>query len=102
MSASPTCNEAHFCSPSLEYAPRLPSSDTPSFPVTITTETGIPISRFGIPQIVHALSPQLTAASPLPPSPPPLQIPPQAPSNELLWLEKSIVIANKTRVESPI
>src|SRR5712675_2673447 len=81
MSASPTCNEAYFCSPLLEYAPRSPFPDTPSFPVAITTETGIPISRFGTPQIVHAPSPQLTAASPLPPSPPPLQIPPWAPSN---------------------
>src|SRR5712672_493303 len=75
-------NEAHSCSPSLEYAPRSPSPDTPSFPVAITTETGIPISRFGTSQIVYAPSPQLTATSPLPPSPPPLQIPPRAPSND--------------------
>src|SRR5712671_3061819 len=40
MSASPTCNEARSRSPSLEYAPRLPSPDAPSFPVQITTETG--------------------------------------------------------------
>src|SRR5712672_1359452 len=81
MPASPTCNEARSCSPSLKYTPRSPSPNTPSFPVRVTTETGIPISRLGTLEIIHALSPQLAVASPLPPSPPSLQIPPQAPSN---------------------
>jgi len=49
----------------------------------ITTETGIPVSGLATPDIIHAPSPQLAAASPLPPSPPPLQIPPRAPSNNL-------------------
>src|SRR5712672_637067 len=75
MSATPACNESR--SPSLEYAPRSPSPDAPSFPIAITTETGIPISRLGTLEIIHAPSPQLTAASPLPPSPPPLQVPPR-------------------------
>src|SRR5712675_1256916 len=83
MSASPTRNEARSRSPLLEYAPCLLSPDTPSFPVVITTETGIPVSGLATPDIIHAPSPQLAAASPLPPSPPPLQIPPRAPSNNL-------------------
>src|SRR5712671_2549258 len=81
MSASPAHNETRSHSLSLEYVPRSPSSDAPSFPVPITTETGIPISGLGTLDIIHAPSPQLAAASPLPPSPPPLQIPPQASSN---------------------
>src|SRR5712671_1577732 len=75
MSAAPARNESR--SPSLEYVPRSPSPDTPSFPVTITTETGIPISGLGTPEIIHARSPQLAPASPLPSSPPPLPVPPQ-------------------------
>src|SRR5882757_9451391 len=79
MSASPARNESH--SLSLEYAPRSPSPDAPTFPIAITTKTGVPVSGFATPEIVHAPSPQLAPPSPLPPSPPPLQIPPQTPSN---------------------
>src|SRR5712675_45882 len=82
MSASPAHNETCSCSPSLEYVPHSPSPDAPSFPVTITTETGIPISGLGTPDIIHAPSPQLAAASPLPPSPPPLQVLPRTTSND--------------------
>src|SRR5882672_2734100 len=74
MPASPARNESR--SPSLEYIPRSPSPDAPSFPITITTKTGVPISGLGTPEIIHAPSPQLAPASPLPPSPPPLPIPP--------------------------
>src|SRR5882672_6164097 len=80
MPASPARNESR--SPSLEYAPRSPSPDAPSFPITITTETGIPISRLGTPDIIHTPSPQLAPPSPLPPSPAPLQIPLQATGND--------------------
>src|SRR5712671_6859155 len=77
MSASPTRNETRSRSPSLKYVPCSPSPDAPSFPVAITTETGVPVSGFGTPDIVHAPSPQLAPASPLPPLPAPLQIPPR-------------------------
>src|SRR5882672_8508384 len=80
MSVAPARNESR--SPSLEYAPRSPSPDAPSFPIAITTETGIPVSGLGTPDIVHAPSPQLAPASPLPPSPAPLQIPPRATGND--------------------
>src|SRR5712671_3413097 len=79
MPASPARNESR--SPSIEYVPRSPSPDAPSFPITITTETGIPVSGLGTPEIIHAPSPQLAPASPLPPSPPPLPIPPRTDSN---------------------
>src|SRR5882672_334900 len=79
MPASPARNESR--SPSLEYVPRSPSPDAPSFPIAITTETGIPVSGLGTPEIVHAPSPQLAPASPLPSSPPPLPIPPRTYSN---------------------
>src|SRR5712672_3474549 len=79
MSATPAHNES--CSPSLEYVPRSLSPDAPSFLVAITTETGIPVSRLGTPEIIHAPSPQLAPASPLPSSPPPLPVPPQTYSN---------------------
>src|SRR5712672_599077 len=82
MSASPTHNETRSHSPSLEYAPRSPSPNAPSFPVQITTKTGIPVSGLATPEIIHAPSPQLAPASPLPPSPPPLQIPPRTSSND--------------------
>src|SRR5712671_1496198 len=81
MSASPTRNEARSCSPSLKYTPHSPSPDAPSFPIQITTKTSIPISGLATPEIVHAPSPQLTPASPLSPSPPPLQVPPRTSSN---------------------
>src|SRR5712672_948999 len=80
MPASPTCNESR--SPSIEYVPRLPSPDAPSFPIVITTETSIPVSRLGTPEIIHAPSPQLAPASPLPPSSPPLLIPPRTHSGD--------------------
>src|SRR5712671_8122499 len=83
MSASPTRNETCSRSPSLEYAPRSPSPDAPSFPIAITTETGIPVSGLGTPEIVHAPSPQLAPPSPLPSSPPPLQIPPRTVRGDL-------------------
>src|SRR5712672_3169647 len=73
MSAAPARNESR--SPSLEYVPRSPSPDAPSFPIAITTETGIPVSGLDTPEIIHAPSPQLAPASPLPSSPPPLPIP---------------------------
>src|SRR5712675_670144 len=79
MSAAPTRNESR--SPSLEYVPCSPSPDAPAFPIAITTETGIPVSGLGTPEIVHAPSPQLAPTSPLPPSPPPLQVPPRTYSN---------------------
>src|SRR5712672_4312710 len=75
MSAAPARNESR--SPSLQYVPRSPSPGAPSFQVAITTETGIPLSGLGTPDIIHAPSPQLAPASPLPPSPAPLQIPPR-------------------------
>src|SRR5712671_2269209 len=75
MSAAPARNESR--SPSLEYVPCSPSPDAPSFPIAITTETGIPISGLGTPEIIHAPSPQLAPASPLPSSPPPLPVPPR-------------------------
>src|SRR5712672_1274493 len=81
MSASPTHNETRSHSPSLEYAPRSPSPNAPSFPVQITTKTGIPVSGLATLEIIHAPLPQLAPASPLPSSPPPLQIPPRAPSD---------------------
>src|SRR5712672_560695 len=80
MPASPTRNESR--SPSLEYVPCSPSPDAPSFPIAITTETGIPVSGLGTPDIIHAPSPQLAPASPLPPSPAPLQIPPRTTGND--------------------
>src|SRR5712671_5270496 len=80
MSASPARNESR--SPSLEYVPRLPSPDAPSFPIAITTETGVPVSRLGTPDIIHAPSPQLAPASPPPPSPAPLQVPPRTTGND--------------------
>src|SRR5712671_6977463 len=80
MSAAPVRNES--CSPSIEYVPRLPSSDAPSFPIAITTKTGVPVSGLGTPDIIHAPSPQLAPASPLPPSPAPLQIPPWTTGND--------------------
>src|SRR5712671_6885075 len=82
MSASPARNETRSRSPSLEYVPCSLSPDAPSFPVTITTETGIPVSGLGTPDIIHAPSPQLAPASPLPPSPAPLQIPPRTTGND--------------------
>src|SRR5712672_2809046 len=78
--ASPARNESR--SPSLEYVPRLPSPDAPSFPIAITTETGIPISGLGTLEIIHAPSPQLAPTSPLPSSPPPLPVPPRTYSND--------------------
>src|SRR5712671_7897613 len=80
MPASPARNESR--SPSLEYVPRSPSPDAPSFPIAITTETGIPVSGLGTPEIIHAPSPQLAPPSPLPPSPAPLQIPPRTVSGD--------------------
>src|SRR5712671_5089782 len=80
MSAAPARNESR--SPSLEYAPHSPSPDAPSFPIAITTETGIPVSGLGTPEIIHAPSPQLAPASPLPSSPPPLPVPPRTYSND--------------------
>src|SRR5712671_7334704 len=80
MPASPARNESR--SPSLGYAPRSPAPDALFFPVATTTETGIPVSGLGTPEIIHAPSPQLAPASPLPPSPPPLQIPPRTSSND--------------------
>src|SRR6267154_5080737 len=76
MPASPAHNESR--SPSLEYVPRSPSPDAPSFPIAITTETGVPVSGLGTPDIIHAPSPQLAPTSPLPSSPPPLPVPPRA------------------------
>src|SRR5712672_3652648 len=80
MPAAPTRNESR--SLSLEYAPRSPSPNAPAFPVAITTETGIPVSGLGTPEIVHAPSPQLAPASPLSSSPPPLPVPPRATDND--------------------
>src|SRR5712675_3098476 len=80
MSAAPARNESR--SPSLEYVPRSPSPDAPSFPIAITTETGIPVSGLSTPDIIHAPSPQLAPASPLPSSPAPLQIPPRTTGND--------------------
>src|SRR5712675_1945283 len=79
MPASPARNESR--SPLLEYVPRSLSPDAPSFPIAITTETGVPVSGLGTPEIIHAPSPQLAPASPLPSSPPPLPIPPRIRSN---------------------
>src|SRR5712671_726547 len=81
MPASPARNESR--SPSLEYVPHSPSPDAPSFPIAITTETGIPVSGLDTPEIVHAPSPQLAPTSPLPSSPAPLQIPPRTTGNDL-------------------
>src|SRR5712671_6214687 len=81
MSAAPARNESR--SPSLEYVPRSPSPDAPSFPIAITTETGIPVSGLGTPEIIHAPSPQLAPASPLPSSPPPLPVPLRTYSSDL-------------------
>src|SRR5712672_1374509 len=80
MSATPARNESR--SPSLEYVPRSPSPDAPPFPIAITTETGVPVSGLGTPDIIHAPSPQLAPASPLSPSPAPLQIPPRTTGND--------------------
>src|SRR5712671_4547543 len=79
MSLAPARNESR--SPSLEYVPRSPPPAAPPFPIAITTETGIPISGLGTPEIIHAPSPQLAPASPLPSSPPPLPVPPRTYSN---------------------
>src|SRR5712671_7833713 len=79
MPASPARNESR--SPIFEYVPCSPSPDAPAFPIAITTKTGIPVSRLGTPEIIHAPSPQLAPASPLPSSPPPLPVPPQTYSN---------------------
>src|SRR5712672_2117112 len=80
MSATPARNESR--SPSLEYVPRSPSPDAPPFPIAITTETGVPVSGLGTPDIIHAPSPQLAPASPLPPLPAPLPIPPRTTGND--------------------
>src|SRR5712671_5003389 len=82
MSASPARNETRSRSPSLEYVPCSLSPDAPSFPIAITTEAGIPVSGLGTPEIIHAPSPQLAPASPLPPSPAPLRIPPRTTGND--------------------
>src|SRR5712671_132031 len=80
MSLAPARNESR--SPSLEYVPRSPPPAAPPFPIAITTETGIPVSGLGTPEIVHAPSPQLAPASPLPSSPPPLPVPPRTYSSD--------------------
>src|SRR5712671_309099 len=80
MPASPARNESR--SPLLEYAPRSTSPDAFSFQDAVTTETGIPVSGLGTLEIIHAPSPQLAPASPLPSSPPPLLVPPWTYSND--------------------
>src|SRR5882672_11249645 len=80
MLSSPSPNESR--SRSLNHIPPSPSPDTPSFPVPLTVRTDVPLSGLNTPQIEHTPSPQLAAASPLPPSSPPLQILPWAPSND--------------------
>src|SRR5712675_927483 len=83
MSASPTRNETRSRSPSIEYVPRSPSPNAPSFPIAITTETGIPVSGLGTPDIIHTPPPQLIPPPPFPPLPAPLHIPPRTTGNDL-------------------
>src|SRR5712672_1133418 len=102
MPATPAHNESR--SPSLEYAPRSPSSDAPSFPITITTEAGIPISGLGTPEIIHAPSPQLAPASPLPSSPPPLPVPPRTSHYDRIVHSAQLAteIATETRLNAAL
>src|SRR5712671_2185665 len=63
MSAAPARNESR--SPSLEYVPRSPSPDAPSFPLAITTEAGTPVTGHGTPETIPAPPPPLPPAYPL-------------------------------------